>query len=298
MNPPSSGFATYPNVGPRRNGLGSTFPWGRLGTWSEEVESLTRSHEFRADDVLYFPPVRADLEETRTLAMKVQAERGVPILAQCLVGDPRPKIDGVRVVVDLLEVALGRLDLSEVKPGEAAAWPLLPGGSEEALESAAVGLKERGFESLQPVALDLDPRDLRVLAGEIEEDSGLSLFHAQSPTQQQSSIALLRVGLLPFLQRPLPGSPLVGIGNLEASGRLALCGEVLHLLDENPAQAAELLRAARFAEELPQDLRSIARDGHLSVLPWATGRSRLVIEEWALGEEFETLTELYVQLAG
>ncbi|MBZ0114005.1 MAG: hypothetical protein K8J08_16190 [Thermoanaerobaculia bacterium] len=279
----------------------------RLGSWSEDATALVELLDFSADDVVYLPPVSDAHQVAMDDLVAAHIERGVPVVVQAL-ADGSALASGsqcsgedatgsVTKVVDLLPVALGQLPLGRITPGTVAAWPLLPGGpGVEFWPDLAIRLAELGYRCVQAVPLELDPPDLRVLAGYLPEDSGLGLFHAAPASMRLFVRTLLEAGLSPYLDRPLPRPPLMGAGNLEVAGRLHLVGELLHVLDRSPALAADLLRAARFAEELPQDLRGLVRDGHLSVLPWVGSESQCLLEEWAAGKPSSLKQELYAAL--
>jgi hypothetical protein len=269
-----------------------------LGSWSEDATALAELLECFADDVVYLPPVSEEHQDELDELISAHAERGVPVIAHGLADGPRyasqEATDGVTQVVDLLPVALGHLPIEGVAPGVVAAWPLLPGGpGVEIWPNLASGLADLGYRIVQAVPLELDPSDLRVLSGYLPEDSGLGLFHAAPASVGSFAGIMLEAGLSPFIDRPLPRPPLLGAGNLEVAGRLHLVGELLHILDRSPALAANLLRAARFAEELPQDLRALVRDGNLGILPWLDPDSKRIVEEWAAGEPFTSKKELY-----
>ena len=290
---------------------GPARPWldlaaGKLGESDGEPDVLTALLAPRLDDVLYLPPVRAELAAARDRLAAQHAARGTPVLVQLLPGDAPPTMpDDLRarivVVLDLLPRALaanGGEDDGLPPAGAAAAlWPLLPGGGHVDAEAIASTVAAAGIAVLQPLPLDLGGRDRRALGEAMDEERSLRLFHGEPPQPLELARAAAHHGLLPLLPRPLPGPPLHGAGNLRVAGALAACGELCHLLAEPESRAQALLRAARFAERATHDLSALAREGNLAVLPGLEGEPLAVAAEAASGATPSLQAELLARLA-
>lgn len=303
------------------------------------------------DDVLYVPPVAAELRTARDRAAADVAARGTPVLVQLLPGDKAPEAEGVVALYDLLgPLVAGDLDvLNELRPGTAALWPLVAGltDSPDLREEGVRRLAEAGVATLQAVSPDLLPTDRRRLfesrtavGGDEEnaapdsnpekepadstpeelkrnpekrldasgalEDQGIGegeaelfrrLFHGGLP-DPRPLVRTARVhGLAPFLPRPLPRPPLTGATDREVAGLLALAGEIhLRLARLTPSQAC--FRAARWIDRSSYDLRALAREGNLHVLPWMDPMCRSIIDEWSEAGGSATVEALLAEYSG
>jgi hypothetical protein len=244
------------------------------------------------DDVLYLPPVRPALAAARDRAAAAVAAAGTPVLVHLLASEPAPPVAGATPVFDLLEPLLaGTPEVLERLPaGAAAVWPLLGGLTDapELVEEGCRRLAAAGVAVAQGVAPDLPPGERRRLLERLEEGGRKeraeaafdALFHGPGADPRAFARAAHRHGLAPFLPRPLPRPPLTGGAGREAAGLLALAGELhLRLGDEPRSQAC--FRAARFLDRTGYDVRALAREGNLPILPWLDGEARTVVEEWA-----------------
>ena len=315
---------------------GPQTPWidlaaGALGSGDGEPELLAALQGPQLGDVLYLPPVPADLAAARDRLAAQHASRGTPVIVQLLPDDARPAgaaaTTDLVVVWDLLSLALAgdgsnsdgapapsRPSIAKqgsssratsaapraVRPGDAAVLPLLPGAGDAQGLALAAALAAAGVAVLQGLPLALSGRDRRTLAesaGEsMTEASYLRLFHGEAPSVAPLARAAARHGLLPLMPRPLPRPPLRGAANLRIAGTLASCGELCLLLGEPESRAQALLRAARFAEREGRDLAALARDGNLAVLPWLEGEALQVAGEVAAGAEASVWRGLLARL--
>jgi hypothetical protein len=269
------------------------------------------------DDVLYVPPVAAELRAARDRAAAEVAAQGTPVLVQLLPGERAPEREGVVALYDLLEplVAGDLATLSELPAGSAAVWPLLAGltDTSDLREEGIRRLAGAGVSVLQAVSPELPPADRRRLferrsgaghdedeswdpggeeeveprledeaqaVGEGEAELFRRLFHAGLPDPRPLARAAHARGLAPFLPRPLPRPPMTGASNREIAALLALAGE-LHLRLGRLAAAQACFRAARWIDQASHDLQALTREGNLHVLPWLDPRCRPIIEEWA-----------------
>jgi hypothetical protein len=279
---------------------------GRAGVEGEPFgEALER---LPLDDVIYLPPVPLALASERDRVARAHLERGTPVLAQYLPGDPIPEA-GCVAVLDLLSLALEEPALAEGRflpllPGalpsprgsaspRGAVWPLLPGlGLPGDRPELVPALQAAGVRWLHPISLELPPAQLRCLAERRGEELGLELFHGVPPSTSAATQAVLEAGFAPFLARPLPSSPLHGAGNLRLAGALALAAEISLLRGEPSSRAQGYLRAARFADRCPHDLEAMVRDGQLAVLPWLEEEPRRLVAEAAGRDPSEMLALL------
>lgn len=256
------------------------------------------------DDVLHLPPVPPDRAPERDRVAAEVAARGTPVLVQLLPGDPVPTAEGILAVYDLLEILLtGRTgELRRLPAGSAVVWPLVPGLTDgpELRDEGLRRLVEAGVAVAQGVAPALPPAERRLLleaAGAVGDDAFDALFHGPGADLRSFARAAHRHGLRPFLPRPLPRPPLAGVAEREASGLLALAGELhLRLGDETQGQAC--FRAARFLDRTRFDLRALAREGNLPILHWLDEEGQGIVEEWAADGRSATVEALIESYAG
>ncbi len=284
-------------------------PWldlarGRLGPVpaGEPVPPVLPSGEL--DDVLYVPPVARGARAARDREIARVAAEGTPVLAQLLPGEATP--DGAVGVYDLLAVLLsGDLEaLAQLAPGASVVWPLLAGLTDDPglQEEACRRLAAAGVAVSQAVSPDLPPTDRRRLyelaAPPPERADAVfdALFHGRPPDPQAFARRAHGHRLAPFLPRPLPRPPLAGAAGREVAGLLALAGE-LATRAGRVGRGQALFRAARWADRGDVDLRALAREGNLHVVPWLGPDGRTIVEEWARtgrSETVETSVERYV----
>ncbi|HVS02424.1 MAG TPA: hypothetical protein VMT16_06615 [Thermoanaerobaculia bacterium] len=255
---------------------------GTLGAPDPGAEISAELADAALDDLLYLPPVPAAAAATRDGLVRSHAARGTPVLVQRLPGDP-PAIPEAWPVLDLLPVAMGRLEPDEAFAGVAgggAVWPLLPGQEAGSWERVTAAAREAGVTALQPLPLELDARQRRSLA-ELSPDPSRfdALFHGRAPEPREVARVIVAHGLEPLLPRPLPRPPLRSGPNLRLASLLAVAGELSVWLGEPDSRSQSLLRAARWAERVPQSLEALAREGNLGVLPWLEGEPRRLVEE-------------------
>jgi hypothetical protein len=284
-------------------------PWIDLaaGTLGGELEpdpgALETLRGLRLDDVLYLPPVPPFLAARRDALAAEHARRGTPVLVQLLPGDAPPAVDEpLTIVRDLLPLALAGPPAAGAESGvawnlagvaTAAAWPLLPGtaGRVEELAAIAAEVAASGHAALQGVVLDLAPHQRRALGAGLSERRYLALFHGALPDPAVLVRSAWAAGLEPLLPRPLPRPPLRR-GNLRLAAGLATLGELCLRLGQPEPRGQSLLRAARFAERLPQDLEALGREGNLGVLPWLAGEPRAEVEALLAGVPSALMGEL------
>lgn len=294
--------------GPRRPWLDLTR--GGRPVWSAGAErlpdrALTDLADEPLDDVLYLPPVTAEQEGTRRRLARHHARRGSPVLMQRIAGDPvgelgdaeADPVAGIHTVFDLLAPLLeGDLDpLARLPTGASAVWPLLPGLTDdpELWGAGCRRLAAAGVAAVQAVSPALRPGDRRRLAEGRDEATFQALFHRAAPPPRGFARVAWRHGLAPFLERPLPRSPLRGRVNRRVAGLLFLAAELWHRLERSAARGQELFRAGRETDRTPLDLAALAREGNLGVLTWLGPADRAFVEEALSGDRPTLLRELW-----
>lgn len=256
------------------------------------------------DDVLYLPPVAVSRAAERDVLASRHAVRGTPVLMQVTAGE---SVDldvapGVHPVVDLTSVLLtGRVDLLDRVPaGSTVAWPLVSGITDDpaALAAGCARLSATGVGAVQGVVPQLTPADKRRLMEHFGDELFDALFHRDPPQVRNLARVAHAHGLAPFMERPLPRRPMLGIGNRRLAGWITLAAELEDRLGRSPQRVQGLYRAAREADRTPYDLEALARDGNLGVLDWLSAEARRIVDE-ALEEDppsrIQRLLEEYVQ---
>lgn len=285
-------------------------PWidlALLALGEDGVDELRGGElERRPDDVLYLPPVSAELRPWRDHLAREARRGGVRPLAQVHPGEPAPDPCAL-TVVDPLPALLqdGLAKLGQVPAGSLVAWPLIPGLSDaEATWDEALALLARsGVRCAQAVVPALDPAQRRRLAegaatGRRSSDELFhALFHRGDGTGEQGlerafARRARRHGLEALLVRPGLSLPGRTARNRELAGLLATAGELWLRLGRSPTLGQNLFRAARFVDEAAIDVRALAREGNLGVLGWLDVASREVVMSWARNGSSPLVQEL------
>jgi hypothetical protein len=243
------------------------------------------------DDVVWLPPVPAELRDERDRVAGALLAAGTPVLAQVLPGEHLPPAPAV-AVHDLLGALLaaaaggeageeGLAALAGLPSGAAVAWPLVPGLTDtaERVEAGLGRLVAAGVAVAQPVTPRLTPADRRRLAAAAPPSAFHRLFHGPDPDERAFAAAAARHGCQGFLPRPLPRPPLGGAGNRRLAAHLALAAELWLRLGRPPGQGQRLVRAARWIDETGYDLAAVAREGNLGVIEALDAFGRELVEE-------------------
>lgn len=269
---------------------GPASPWcdlarATLGLPGEEVLIAAREPAARiparARDTLYLPP---GPEVMRASILNRAASMGLPLLIQALVGESQaiatviapkesaPTEDHLVVwdpLAALLSGQAGWVDLLD--EGWHLVWPLIAGLSDDPEEFSVLcrRLVERGVATLQPLLLDLAPRDKRWL-WENRSNERLSyeaLFHPEPISEGEFVECAEQCGLSVVVPRGVPAH-LSGrqVRCRKAAVHLALTAETLIRGGGSPSRAQAFYRASALVEETHLDLDALARDGNLAFL--------------------------------
>ena len=162
------------------------------------------------DDVVYLPPVQESQEGIRRELTKRLGAVGAPVLVQCLPGG-EPAHPGAVEIYDVLHAVaiedLSRLDA--VPAGAAVVWPLISGYTDDRKEweGGLERLARKGVSCVQGIAADLSPADRRRVVEVAGEQGFERLFHGPVPSERVFATVAHRLGLEPFMARPLPSAP-------------------------------------------------------------------------------------------
>jgi hypothetical protein len=233
-----------------------------------------------AQEVVYLPPVAPAQRRARSeLATELRAA-GLPVLGQCQPEEP----GGADEVLDLLSTLVTRRveGLSELGEGRrSAVWPLIPGLTDDE-DDWARGLDRlaaAGLETVVPMPVALTPAERRELAVYTDDRGYQALFHGATLDERGfTRLATARgLGTTPA-RLPLASTPRREFCR-RAATELAIVADLWLRLGRGEAAGQELLRAARWVEDSEHDLRALAREGNLGVLPWLEGGALRVVED-------------------
>lgn len=258
-----------------------------------EPRELVRVAGF--DDVVYLPPVPESQEGMRRELAERLGAVGAPVLVQCHPGD-QPGYPGAVEIYDVLHaVAIedpSRLDV--IPAGAAVVWPLISGYTDdrEDWEEGLQRLANKGVSCVQGIAAELSPADRRRVV-EVSGDRGFErLFHGPTPSERDFAATAHRLGLEPFLARPLPSAPTRLAHNRRLAEFLTSIGELWLRLGKAESRGQSFYRAGRWVDRENHDLMVLAREGNLGVVSWLDADSRGVIEEIATHDRSTLLAEL------
>ena len=246
------------------------------------------------DGALYLPPVAPALEGELAVLIAACRDRGAALVVQRRVGAPGAAAEDV---LDLLAALLeqGAAALSGLEtPCRIAVWPLIAGLT-DGVDDWQLGIEAlvaAGVRTVVPIALELGPAERRRLAALTDESGYQRLFHGAAPAERDFARCAAERGLAVFAPPPtLSNSPAEQFAQRVAAD-LLLAAELWLRLGRLESAGQELLRAARWTREAARDLRALAREGNLGVLPWLDERSRQLVLELAAGQPSTLLAEL------
>lgn len=237
-------------------------------------------------DVLYLPPVDPEhLEAARGLADELRAA-GLRVVTQSRCGEPemegRDELRVLDLLAPLVEHGVAALDALTTSC-TSAVWPLIPGLTDrpDGWEAGLDLLASAGVEVVVPQTLELGPNERRDLAEFTDDEGYHALFHGPVPDEREFERAAAARGLATRPQRPrLSVAPRVEFCR-QAAAELIVVADLWLRLERPEAAGQNLLRAARWVETFDQDLRAIAREGNLGVLPWLDDNALAVVEDLA-----------------
>lgn len=237
-------------------------------------------HRDAVQEVIYLPPVEPAQAAARGALVAELKTAGRPVLVQCQPQEPGHQ----DAVLDLLSTLLNRdfalLD-GLATAATRAVWPLIPGLTDDPRDwdRGLARLAAVGFETVVPMTVTLSPSQRRELA-ELTDDAGYqALFHGAAPDER----AFAQVATAHGLGITPPRLPLASTPRREfcrqAATELAVVAELWLRLGRGEVAGQNLLRAARWMEDSDRDLRALAREGNLGILPWLDGDALHVVED-------------------
>ncbi len=259
----------------------------RAGPGTGKAVELPHLDATDLDDLLYVPPVAAELTAARDRWATSLIESGTPVLIQLEPGDAT-QAPAALIVYDLLRSLLaGDLEpLSALPAGSNAAWPLIPGVTDapELWQRGCAALARSGVACVQPSVVELTSDQRRWLAESGGDDVFEALFHGPPPAERDFARCAAGHGLQVVMPPPAAAGNARQVRNRRLAADLALAGDLWLRLDRSVAAGQALLLAARRAGDTRRDLAGLAREGNLGVLDWLDGRGvELVAEVTAVG---------------
>ena len=285
---------------------GPDSPWldlaqGGLGTARGGTSlAISEARVDALDDLVYLPPVAADMTGERDRLVERLAGRGVPVLAQLRPGELPPAGATLNVLDPLPSLLAGDLDTLAAPPaGATVVWGLVAGITDdpELVRHGLERLARGGATRVVGLAPRLEPRQKRRLAGD-DEQAFARLFHGAPPTERDFARRAAEIGLARRLDRPAAPAGTPRAGNRRVAGRLVQIAELWLALGRPEADAQELFRAARWIEEADHDLAALAREGNLGVLGWLSGKARRQVEASLAEDAPPLLAELEAEYLG
>jgi len=274
----------------------------RLGGFQgAQVGALPSLEVADLDDFLVLPPVMEGLEGERDRLAIELIEKGAPVLLGLRPGE-RCEVAQARKIYDLLGPLLrGELErFTRLPTGSTAVWPLIPGLSDhpEVWEEGLSLLRAVGVSCVQPVTVELLPRERRHLAEGRDDIVFDALFHGPPPSERGFARHADRLGLEVFMRRqPTGGSPRIE-NNRRIAADLALAGELWLRLGRSVGGGQALFRAARGAEGTHYDLMALAREKNLMVMEWLDANALAVVQEIVREGRARLLQELMDEYLG
>jgi hypothetical protein len=211
----------------------------------------------------------------------------VPTLSHSIVGlDPAPAATPGEnfIVADPLHLLLaGEPDrIGEVGASSIALWPILPGLTDgpDLISDGLDRLAAAGLSVVLPIAPRIAPASARRLTDRYGEELFAKLFHS-GPIDLRPALQAVVLRGLSFI--PLRSdSGALGFER-QAAAEFATIAELMLIHEESPALAQEYFRVAAWLEDTQHDVRAMAREGNLALVPPLAPALRPVVEELAEG---------------
>ncbi len=285
------------------SGLWTDLATGQLGGLRQGGElNMPQLEASDLDDLLYLPPVAKQQRSARNRLVATCVESQTPVLVQLRPGENDKSLKGAYIVYDLLTPVLkGDLEgLRKLPAASAAVWPLIPGIGDHSdfWEEALVMMSMAGVKVVQPVLLELSALARRRLAENRGDEVFDALFHGRPPSEVSFARLAHEHGIEVFWPRPASGTSPRQRNNRRIAADLALVGELWGRLGRSVAVGQALLRAARGAENTPQDLGALVREENLGVMTWLDARGMEIVEEIVKSGRSSLLDELMAAYLG
>ena len=258
----------------------------------------TRWRASTQPSTIYVPPL---LDEETSQGLELvkwcQGER-LGVVEHVVVGtDEIPSPVARLRIYDLLDLLVDDdwARLGRVPPASIFAWPLVPGLTD--VESRVVSglgrLSECGARAVIPIVPDLSPGGRRRLADRCGDAVFETVFHGGRADPRDFAASCRKVGLDFLPQRPATpvDSPVSRHFERRLAAELSLIADLLIDREDSESRAQSFYRAARWLETATYDVRSLVRDGNLSIVPWMTAEIRTVTEELARGGQRSSLLD-------
>lgn len=268
-----------------------------LTRWPSDLAAAAELGNEALDDVLYLPPVAADLVPSRERLIDVLRAAGGPLVVQTVAepaGNDRVPA-GDRGLVSVLDPIQHLTEIERLRGPESDAVLLFPTVAfsllgEERFCRWLAGARAAGWHRVHVVAAELEPAARRRLLQHWRDEAAFdALFHSGDPEEREVCRRFASAGLEPIVERPLPAGPERLVRRRELAGVLATCGELWLRTARPPGGGQELLRAARFVDELDYDLAGLLREGNLRLIPGLEGLALEVMEQTLGGGHCELL---------
>lgn len=233
-------------------------------------------------DLVYLPPAAAEYDDAIGAVADQLGAASIPVVRQCGPagsGSPDLVLDPLTALLHEGARALEGL----VTDCESAVWPLIPGltASPASWETGLDCLAAAGVRTVVPQTIALGPAERRALAEFTDDEGYQALFHGGPPDEREFARAAAARDLRTTPERPSTGATPRAEFRRRAASELTVVADLWLRLERAEAAGQDLLRAARWAEKFEPDLRAIAREGNLEVLPWLDQNGRAVVSDLA-----------------
>lgn len=133
-----------------------------------------------------------------------------------------------------------------------------------------------GVAGIVPIAPELTPRTRRLVVDQYGREVFEALHHGDRAQIAPVAAAIVAAGM--EFQPPRPARTGESAAHTRACEVLGWLGD-LYLRLQREERGQQILRAQRWLESSPWDLETIARDGHLELVPELSGEAGEVVRE-------------------